>query len=245
VNWLPPWVAGALLGVLALLLLFVMPALLDQALARLGVLGVAIVLFAPALLAPVAAARSGDGGTAATALAGLGVPLVLMLAVYSGDERHLRLVPAAAYLGVAAFFHASLRDGRSLMEGLVRALLPVAPDFIRGYCRGLTRFWVGFFVLAALVIGRLALSVDSDAVDGWRFATGWGIGIAMFAVLPVEFLIRKTWFRYYYFGGPFDRLWSQLFPAEATQRGRASLEYIEQYRARLKTDPANGARPPR
>jgi hypothetical protein len=53
----------------------------------------------------------------------------------------------------------------------------------------------------------------------------------MFAVLPIEFLIRKTWFRYYYFGGPFDRFWSSFFPPEETERGRASLEYIRRFRA--------------
>ncbi|MBW2267049.1 MAG: hypothetical protein JRH16_00635 [Deltaproteobacteria bacterium] len=243
-NRLPRWAAGALLAVLALLLLFATPALLDEALARVGVVGVAIVLFVPALLAPLAAARAGDGGTPLTALAGLTIPIVLMMAVASGDERHLRLVPAAAYLGVAAFFHASLHGEDSLIERSVRALLPFAPDFVRGYCRGLTLCWAGFFVLAALVIGRLALAGDPET---WRFATGWGIAIAMLVVMPVEFLIRKSWFRYYYFGGPFDRFWSRLFPAEATERGRASLEYIRQYRerARLKTDPADGASPRR
>jgi uncharacterized membrane protein len=245
VNRVPPWAIGALLGVLALLLLFVMPVMLDDALAQVGVLGVAIVLFMPAFLAPLAAARVGDGGTPLSALAGVCIPLVLMIAVYSGDERHLRLIPAAAYLGVAAFFHASLRSGSSLMEAVVRALLPVAPPFIRGYCRGLTLFWAGFFLLAALCIGRLALA--PDAAQAWLFATGWGIGFAMLAVLPVEFLFRKTWFRYYFFGGPFDRFWSRLFPAEATPRGRASLAYIEQYREseRLTKDREAGAQPPR
>lgn len=240
----PAWASGVALGLIALLLLFVAPAMLDTALARVGVLGVAIVLFVPALVAPVAAAHAGDGGTPWTALAGLGVPFVLMVAVYSGDERHLRLVPAAAYLGVAAFFHASLRGGSSLMERGVRALLPMAPDFVRGYCRGLTLVWAAFFLCAAFVIGRLALSPFADV---WRFATGWGVGIAMLAVLPIEFLIRKTWFRYYYFGGPFDKFWSGLFPAEATQRGRASLAYIEQYRAglALKKDLADAEPPPR
>jgi len=141
------------------------------------------------------------------------VPLLLMTAVYSGDERQLRLIPAAAYLGVAAFFHASLRGGASLIEHGVRTLLPFAPEFVRSYFRALTLCWAGFFVLAALVIGRLALIGDPEA---WRFATGWGIAIAMLVVMPIEFLIRKPWLRYYYFGGPFDRFWSRLFPAEAT-----------------------------
>jgi uncharacterized membrane protein len=230
VKGVPAWAVGATLGLIALLLLFVAPALLDEALARLGVIGVAIVLFVPALIAPLAAARLGDGGTPWSALAGLSIPVVLMVAVYSGDERHLRLVPAAAYLGVAAFFHASLRDEMSLMERIVRSTLPGVPDFIGAYCRGLTIFWALFFVGAALVIGNLALGPN---VAAWRLATGWGIAIAMLAVMPFEFLFRKTWFRHYYFGGPFDRFWSRLFPPEATERGRRSLHYIENYRAEI------------
>jgi hypothetical protein len=46
----------------------------------------------------------------------------------------------------------------------------------------------------------------------------------------VEFLVRKTWFRYYFRGGPFDRLWARLFPAERTARGRRSAEAIRRYR---------------
>ena len=54
---LPPWAAGLLAALVAIALLFVLPAVLDEALARVGAEGVALVLFFPAVAAPVMAAR--------------------------------------------------------------------------------------------------------------------------------------------------------------------------------------------
>jgi hypothetical protein len=56
-----------------------------------------------------------------------------------------------------------------------------------------------------------------------------------------EFLVRKTRFRYYFRGGPFERCWARLFPAERTARGRRSLAAIEAWRAAQATKAA----PPR
>ncbi len=42
----------------------------------------------------------------------------------------------------------------------------------------------------------------------------------------VEYLIRKTKFRYYPYGGPIDRFFSTWFPAENTEMGRRSQAYI-------------------
>ncbi len=225
---LPPWAAAILLLLLAALLLFVLPAQLDAAIERYGVQGVALLLFFPAVAAPIAAARTGDGGTPWTALAGISIPLLTMIAATQGTVRHLRLVPAAGYLAGAAYLHASLRSGSSIFEQMIRGVMPFAPDFIGDYCRALTRFWAAFFVVAAGVVGWLGWTGD---VEAWRLATGWGIATAICAVLPVEFLIRKAHFRYYFFGGPFDRLFARFFPAEETELGRASLEHIRKYRA--------------
>ena len=60
-----------------------------------------------------------------------------------------------------------------------------------------------------------------------RSRTVWHV---MGAVTGVEFLFRKTWFRYYARSGPVERLWSILFPAERTERGRRSMEYIRRMR---------------
>jgi hypothetical protein len=66
--------------------------------------------------------------------------------------------------------------------------------------------------------------------EAWRAFTGWGIYAVMTAITCVEFFVRKTWFRYYFHGGPFDRFWSKLFPAENTERGRRSAESIRRFR---------------
>jgi len=51
----------------------------------------------------------------------------------------------------------------------------------------------------------------------------------MLVASGVEFLVRKTWFRYYFHGGWFDRVWAKLFPAEATPEGRRSMQHISAY----------------
>jgi len=87
---------------------------------------------------------------------------------------------------------------------------------------------VTVFLGTALVTAALAVAGDTEA---WRTFTSRTVWLVMAAVAGVEFLFRKTWFRYYARGGPFERLWSALFPAERTERGRRSLEYIQRMRA--------------
>jgi uncharacterized membrane protein len=157
----------------------------------------------------------------------LGPPLLLALAAATGAEVLVRLVPAAVYAALALAFAASLRSRESLLEVAVRALVPAAPDFVGGYCRGLTGFWAAFFAASALLGAWLAAF---GPFEWWRAWTGWGNLAAMLLVSGPEFLIRKTWFRYYFHGGPFDRLWARLFPAENTERGRRSLEAIRRWR---------------
>lgn len=154
---------------------------------------------------------------------------LVALTLATGDARFLRVVPAAVYLGLAAWFAASLRGPGSIIETAARWLVPEAPDFIRAYCRVVTALWVAFFLACAGAIAWLAVTGSRAA---WLAAVGRDVWIAMLAFVGVEFLVRKTWFRYYFHGGPFDRLWSRLFPAERTARGRRSLRYIEAYRAR-------------
>ena len=163
-------------------------------------------------------------------LAAAGLATLLALAAASGDARFLRLVPAGIQLGLAALFAASLRGPGSIIETAARWLVPEAPDFIRGYCRHVTALWVVVFLASAGVIGWLAVAGSPAA---WRAASSRDVWIAMAVLSAIEFLFRKTWFRYYFHGGPFERLWSRLFPAERTARGRRSLRYIEEYRAQL------------
>ena len=56
----------------------------------------------------------------------------------------------------------------------------------------------------------------------------------------IEYAVRKAWFRYYG-GGALDAVWAALLPAENTERGRRSLAYIREARARMR---AEGFSPP-
>ena len=83
------------------------------------------------------------------------------------------------------------------------------------------------------MIAGLALS---GRAAPWQAVTGWGIYALMLAISALEFFVRKTWFRYYFHGGLFDRFWARLFPAENTEQGRRSAAYIERYREQAAGD---------
>lgn len=198
------------------------PYLVEVLLARLGVRASCLLLLA------VSGVSLAVGGPARSALdapvwPGLAIAGVLAAGALSGERGALLLLPALIYLGVADVFRRSLAREDSLIERCARLLVPEAPDFIRGYCRGATALWALLLAVSGAAIAGLALA---GTPERWRAVTGWGIYAAMLAVSALEFLVRKTWFRYYFYGGPFDRLWSRLFPAENTARGRRSAEYI-------------------
>jgi uncharacterized membrane protein len=212
--------------------LLTLPYLLDGALARFGVRGVCAALLA---LGAVSFALGGRARSSFGVVAwpGLALAGVLALGLASGERAALRLVPAFVYVGLAATFHASLAREDSAIERAARFIVPETPDFVRGYCRKLTGFWVAFFALCAALIAALALAGPEPA---WRAVTGWGIYVAMLLVSALEFFVRKTWFRYYFHGGAFDRLWARLFPAENTEQGRRSAAYIQRYREKAAGD---------
>jgi uncharacterized membrane protein len=213
------------------------PLLLEAALPRFGVRGVAMPLLALAALSLVLPGRRLAGSLGPGAFPALGIPVLLLGAAATGEAAWLRLTPALVYLALAGVFLASLREEGSIIERTARLLVPEAPAFIRSYCRKLTGLWAGVFAASAAAIGALAVTGPADT---WRQVTGGAVWAGMLGLAAVEFLIRKTWFRYYFHGGPFDRLWSSLFPAENTSRGRASAAYIRQVRAAREA----GGRPP-
>lgn len=217
--------SGAWIAVLAL----VYPFALEAALGRLGVravsLGLAAIAFASLLL------RGPARGSRAIGAAGL--LTLLLAAAVSEASVWLRLVPAWVYACLAGATAASLGGPRSMVERAARWLVPEAPDFIGSYCRVVTALWSALFFASAAAIGMLAVSGTPEA---WRsFAGGW-LWIAMAAVSAVEFLVRKTWFRYYARGGPFERLWSAWFPADRTARGRRSMAAIARWKERIAAD---------
>ncbi len=224
-NWI---VVGGLISAIAVVVICY-PYLLGQATERFGVRGVAFALLGLVAVTALFRRRGMRAALRYGAAPTLLIPLLLLATAVSDESAFLRLVPAAVYASLADACRISLRDGVSLIERAVQFMVPEAPGFIREYCQNLTWFWCGFFVGCSLGTGLLAITGD---LDRWSRFTGTGIYATMAVVTTIEFFVRKTWFRYYFHDGPFDRFWSSLFPAEDTERGRQSNDYIEQFRGR-------------
>ncbi|MDH3520502.1 MAG: hypothetical protein OEM49_08605 [Myxococcales bacterium] len=227
-NWLV--VSGIALAIGTAIIAY--PYVLDAVLERFGVRAVASALAGLAALSLALPGRTSVRAVALEAAPVLGFPVLLMLAAVTNEQIYLRLVPALVYLTLAGIFASSLRAPDSLIERGARYLVPAIPLFIRSYCRKVTGVWVAFFAASALMIAALAVA---DLPDWWRATSGGLIYACMIGITVVEFFVRKTWFRYYYHDGLFDRLWSRIFPAENTARGRASLDYIQRHRDALRS----------
>lgn len=224
--------AGA--GVAGLLLAVVYPWVLESFLDRVGVraLALGMMLLIPGSLA-LRRRTSGAPPSAAVALAGvlpaLAFGALLVTAAVAQEPVALRLISAVVYAGLAAQFAASLRSEGSIVESGARWLVPEVPDFIRGYCRVVTGIWAAFFA-------GIAVALSFFAFDGspsrWQTLSGWTVWTLIGGISIAEFLVRKSWFRHYPHGGPFERFWSTWFPSENTPRGRRSMESIRRWRER-------------
>ena len=82
----------------------------------------------------------------------------------------------------------------------------------------------------------LTLAALAAPVETWRATAGYGIWAWMGAISAAEFLVRKTYFRNYYYRGPFERFWEKLSPAEAPPMGRRPAAYIRMVREQLGKD---------
>ncbi len=224
--------AGA--GVAGLLLAVVYPWVLESFLDRVGVraLALGMMLLIPGSLA-LRRRTSGAPPSAAVALAGvlpaLAFGALLVTASVTQEPVALRLISAVVYAGLAAQFAASLRGGGSIVESGARWLVPEVPEFIRGYCRVVTGLWVAFFTGVAALLAVFAFDVSPSR---WQALSGRTVWILIGGISVAEFLVRKSWFRHYPHGGPFERFWSTLFPPEKTSRGRRSMESIRCWRER-------------
>lgn len=221
-NWIAVGALCLLLGAGAL----AYPFALQSATQRVGVPGVAAVLLIVVAISAAMPGRRGFRAPGTRIAPGVGIAILLVVAAISGDELYLQLVPSAVYLALAGWFRASLRFGDSIVERAARFFVPEAPDFIRSYCRKVTRLWAAFFLASALLSAALALSGERW---WWEFFTGKLVYALMIAVSLIEFLVRKAWFRYYFHGNWFDRICERLFPPENTAEGRRSMQYIENY----------------
>lgn len=217
-------------GIGALMLTAALYPLLLEAL--LSWLGATLVATSVALLAGASAiADARRHGPSVPVLARAAVALLAVASARGAGIWPLLAVPACIYAALAWVFFASLRTDTSLVEFGARMIQPVAPDFIGPYCRRVTALWGAVLLANAVVLAALALAAP---VETWRAAAGYGIWTWMGAVSLAEFLVRKTYFRNYYYGGPFERMWSRLFPAEATPMGRRSAAYIRLVKEKLR-----------
>lgn len=145
----------------------------------------------------------------------------------------LLLVPALVNAYAAFGFGWTLRGERSLVEIVASRMQPHLPDFVRPYCRRVTLLWTLFFAANALGIAALAAFSPED---GWPRYTARLYPVVVTALSLVEFLVRKLHFRNYS-GGPLDRAFAALFPAENTAQGRRTAAYLDRMRELgIKTD---------
>jgi len=230
----PPPKAVILVG-LGFLVAFLYPFAAEPVLGRLGVRGAAAVLL---LLggASLAVRRSAASAFVPPPWLRAGLLALPVLALVTGDVRYVLLVPAAIHAAVAGLFGLSLRGGGSLLETAAHYLQPNAPEFIRPYCRKVTALFAGILVLQSTGLVVLALGEAGQVDSSWAWRSGvvaWApLGIA----LVVEWIVRKSWFRYYG-GGPVDRVLRILLPPENTATGRRSLDYIRRKRRELGMPP--------
>jgi len=191
-----------------------------------GAVAVSVALLAAASTIVEARRR----GPAVSILARAAVTLLAAGSALGAGMWPLLLIPACIYATLSWVFFASLRGDTSLVEIGARMIQPVAPDFIGPYCRRVTALWGVVLLVNAIVLATLALAAP---IETWRAAAGYGLWTWMGAISAAEFLVRKTYFRNYYYRGPFERVWEKLFPAEATPMGRRSAAYIRMVREKL------------
>jgi len=154
---------------------------------------------------------------------------LVALALATGERVFLLLLPAWVYAALARIYAASLRGGGSVIERVAFVMQPYAPDFIRPYCRFVTRFWAGVFLANAVAVAALALFAP---LAWWSAYTGWITWLVFVVLSVVEFAVRKAHFRNYD-DGPIDLLFERFFPADRTEMGRRATTYKAEMRKSL------------
>lgn len=221
------WIVVGGLSVVISVGVVVYPYALQGVILRFGVDRVALALLSLAAISFALPGRRLGSALRSGAAPSLGIPLLLAAAAATEQPVYLQLIPCIVYLTLADFFRVSLRADDSIIERAARYLVPEAPEFIRPYCRKVTRLWIAFFLGSGLAIAALAISGEFTR---WELFTGRLVYALMLAVSIIEFFVRKTWFRYYFYRGPIDRLWERWFPPENTAAGRRSMQYIARVR---------------
>jgi uncharacterized membrane protein len=150
------------------------------------------------------------------------IVLLVLIAMLSGNRTLLLLVPMVLSLFLLWTFASSLRHGPPMIERFARIIEDDLPDFCLPYCRKMTKLWCLFLLANAICVGGLALFAS---LEWWTLYAGFVFYLLLAALLGIETLVRKIWFRYYS-NSPFDRGFARLFPPERSANGRRSLAYV-------------------
>lgn len=228
-EWARPTRGQVLLGLAFAALVVAWPLVADWTVAHLGVRGLAATLFGVGAVS-LRAVRGAVPAEFSYGRSDSGVWFALVaLGLVTGQRVFLLLLPAAVYVAIARIFEASARRNDSVVERVAFLIEPHAPDFIRPYCRRVTRFWAAVFLANAAVIAALAVYAP---IQWWRAYTGWIAWLVFAVLLGVEFVVRKAHFRNYD-DKPVDLLFERFFPSDRTEMGRRAMAYKAQMRRSL------------
>ncbi|MBC8070247.1 MAG: hypothetical protein IAG13_18085 [Deltaproteobacteria bacterium] len=181
---------GRIAGVATVVLTIAYPFVVYIGLTRFRVRQLAVVLVAMLVASALLRARGLDR----TRLRGVIVPLAptVVLAMVAGAldrQWALLLVPVIVNLGLLATFAASLRAGKvPMVERFARLQEPELPEANALYCRTVTKVWIGFFAVNAVLSGALALWAPLSWWTLWCGALAYGcIGL----VFAIELGVRR------------------------------------------------------
>jgi uncharacterized membrane protein len=122
------------------------------------------------------------------------LPVLVLAAAAAAidDPRALKAVPVAINAVLLVVFARSLRaDDVPLVERFARAIDPDLTAPKRAYCRQVTRVWIAFFALNAIVTAWLAVGAPTLWWATYTGAIAYGLMGVLFAV---ELLVRRVKF---------------------------------------------------
>jgi uncharacterized membrane protein len=197
------------LGILSALLALAYPVAVYVGLSRFSVRGVGLLLIA--LLLPNAISKFWRRRAQAKDLIGLTATalFLVLLAMAFDDERFMRAYPVAINAALLFQFAWTLRRPPSMVERFARMQVDDLTDGELAYCRGVTRFWIGFFAVNGALSGAFALFASRET---WALYTGLIAYVAMGLCFAVEFVLRKYRFRHHAPQNALDRLFARVFP---------------------------------
>jgi len=142
----------------------------------------------------------------------LGVPLaiaaLMLLAMATDDERFVLAYPALVNALLLGQFATTLRRGsQPMVERFARLQVDDLSDAEVVYCRRVTQFWIGFFIVNGTTCALLATPALRQ---WWALYAGLLSYVALGVCFSIEFTIRK--YRFRRFGSnPLDRIYRRLF----------------------------------